>query len=176
MTEAPAKGEPSESWHHREVPVERWSDWIRAAVAPSGRLALAGQNGTTGALFGALAANGPNRYVPWFSISSSYPAALAARDLKAVAQLCDVTDAVLSVPDGDPGAAAELVAALLTGEPVTLANAAGELREAVSRPAPPHPVRLWSTPSRPSEETAVLTDSSGFAVTSHRIDDSGVTT
>ena len=77
----------------------------------------------------------------WLTLSEGYPASLAARDVKTLSHLVDLSEVVLDAPA--PDAAAEVVEALLDGGPVSLRNAAGELVDAYSLPVPPRPITLW---------------------------------
>ncbi|MDE3065553.1 MAG: hypothetical protein KGJ36_07775 [Acidobacteriota bacterium] len=78
----------------------------------------------------------------WLSVSASYPAALAARDVATLSHLIDLEHVVVDGENASASAAA--VRALLSDEPVDFANEAATLRGAYNRPAPPRPVRVWS--------------------------------
>jgi hypothetical protein len=71
--------------------------------------------------------------------SPTYPAVLCARDIVAVSHLRTLRDVLV---EGERSAA-ECIAALLTGEFVSLATSAGTVRHVANRPAPPTPVTVW---------------------------------
>jgi hypothetical protein len=79
----------------------------------------------------------------WLEVSSSFPAAMAARDVATLAWLVHVEHVVI-----DAGTLAEahadVVRALLTEDEVNLENEAGTLRHAFNRPSPPRPISVWS--------------------------------
>jgi hypothetical protein len=78
----------------------------------------------------------------WLRVSEGYRAALAARDVATLAWLVDLE---LVVVEGERAAEqAEVVAALLSDEEVTFANAVATLRGAYNRPAPPRTIQVWS--------------------------------
>ncbi len=89
-----------------------------------------------------LAARGVDGTGPWLRVGPHYPAALAARDLAALAWIIDVTDAVVEGPDALDQA--HVVRALLSGDPVSLESPVATLVEAYNRPAPPHAITVWA--------------------------------
>ncbi len=89
-----------------------------------------------------LAARGVDGTGPWLRVGPDYPAALAARDLAALAWVVDVTDAVVEGPDALEQA--RVVRALLSDDPVSLESSVATLVEAYNRPAPPHAITVWA--------------------------------
>lgn len=79
----------------------------------------------------------------WLEASQDDSAGLIARDVKTMSMLTTMQHVVVWASRDAP-AHAEIVVALLGDAPVTMSNAAGTLRAAYNRPAPAHPVTVWS--------------------------------
>lgn len=77
----------------------------------------------------------------WLRCGEDYPAPLVARDVASVAHLVDV-DRVVVDASTHPREHAEIVRAMLENDCVTLANAAGFVRDARNRPQPPAPIEV----------------------------------
>jgi hypothetical protein len=75
--------------------------------------------------------------------SEHYSAGLIARDVKTLSHLLEIDHVVVDA-SRDPAQHAEVVAALLSDERVTLHNAVATITDAYNRPAPPRPVTVWS--------------------------------
>ena len=80
----------------------------------------------------------------WLNVSDAYPAALAARDVATVAQLCALDVVVIDSGDAHSNAHADVVRALLEDGPVTFTNEVATLVEAYNRPIPPRPIRVFA--------------------------------
>ena len=89
-----------------------------------------------------LAARGVDGTGPWLRVGPDYPAALAARDLAALAWVIDVTDAVVEGPDALDQA--RVVRALLSEDAVSMESPVATLVEAYNRPTPPHAIAVWA--------------------------------
>jgi hypothetical protein len=102
----------------------------------------------------------------WLEASEDYSAGLIARDVKTLATLLEIVHVVIEARE-NAGAHAEVVAALLTNESVTLRNEVATITAAYNRPAPPRPVSVWSVEGetlRHSERTLRLSDThEGFS-------------
>lgn len=79
----------------------------------------------------------------WLRASEDYSAGLIARDVKTLSHLLEL-DHVVVEADRDAHLHAEVVAALLSGERVTLHNAVATITNAYNRPAPPRTITVWS--------------------------------
>ncbi len=79
----------------------------------------------------------------WLIAGADYPASLIARDVKTLAALMEIDHVVIEASD-HARAHAEIVAALLSGDEVTLHNAVAEISAAYNRPAPARAIRVWS--------------------------------
>jgi hypothetical protein len=71
--------------------------------------------------------------------TSIYPPALVARDLTAISHLRVLTDVCVEASLE----AAQLIDALLHGEPVVATSPEGGVNGAANRPAPPRPLTIW---------------------------------
>jgi hypothetical protein len=79
----------------------------------------------------------------WLRASEDYSAGLIARDVKTLCTLLEVDHVVIDAAH-DAAAHAEVVAALLSDEEVTLHNAVATITAAYNRPAPARAVSVWS--------------------------------
>ena len=71
--------------------------------------------------------------------SSDYPASLVARDVATLSHLRGFRTVLVEGTHD----AAELIAALLRGESVTMHNSAGSVTAVTNRPAPPRPLAIF---------------------------------
>ena len=78
----------------------------------------------------------------WLEVDENYVASMCARDVKTLSWLLDLEHVVVSARHAQ--ANAEVVAAMLSNDEVNLVNDVATIRGAFNRPAPAHPVRVWS--------------------------------
>ena len=77
----------------------------------------------------------------WLEVSSSYPASLAARDVKTLSWLVELSDVVVS---GEHASShARVLKALLSDDEVNISTDVAVITKAFNRPAPPHSIRVW---------------------------------
>jgi hypothetical protein len=100
-------------------------------------------DGDTVTVLAGVSAEWAGSWGVWLSASEDYPAALIARDVKTLAVLMEIDHVVIEAAT-DASAHAEVVAALLSDDEVTLHNAVANITAAYNRPAPPRPVCVWS--------------------------------
>lgn len=79
----------------------------------------------------------------WLRASEDYSAGLIARDVKTLSYLLELDHLVVEA-GRDAHLHAEVVAALLSDERVTLHNAVATITDAYNRPAPPRTITVWS--------------------------------
>ena len=79
----------------------------------------------------------------WLEVSQDYPAQMAARDIATLSHLIEL-DQVVIASHSLADERAEVVRVLLTEGEVNFSNAAATLTGAYNRPAPPHPITVWS--------------------------------
>ena len=78
----------------------------------------------------------------WLEVSADYVAQLVARDVATLAWLVDLSHVVVAGEHAH--AQGEVVRALLSDGEVNFANEVAVVRGAYNRPAPPHPLTVWS--------------------------------
>jgi hypothetical protein len=78
----------------------------------------------------------------WLEVDEGYVASICARDVKSLSWLIELDHVVISAPNAR--AQAQVVTAMLTNDEVNFVNEVAVIRGAFNRPAPPHPVRVWS--------------------------------
>jgi hypothetical protein len=78
----------------------------------------------------------------WLGVDEGYVASMCARDVKSLSWLIELDHVVVSARNAR--AQAHVVSAMLTNDEVNLVNEVATIRGAFNRPAPPHPVRVWS--------------------------------
>jgi len=78
----------------------------------------------------------------WLEVGEGYAASLCARDVATLSWLIELDHVVVSAQKAN--AHAQVVAAMLTNDEVNLVNDVATIRGAFNRPAPPHPLRVWS--------------------------------
>jgi len=79
----------------------------------------------------------------WLEVSTKYPPQIAARDLKTLSHLTNLTHVVLSGEHADE--ARDVVVAMLAGGPVRATTVWGVLHDATNYPGVAHPLTVWST-------------------------------
>jgi hypothetical protein len=79
----------------------------------------------------------------WLEVGPDYPAQIAARDARTLSVLTDLGHVVIAARDR-AGDHADVVRVLLTGEEVSFSSSVATLHHAISRPAPPKPITVWS--------------------------------
>ncbi|HEV3188442.1 MAG TPA: hypothetical protein VGZ04_10415 [Acidimicrobiales bacterium] len=79
----------------------------------------------------------------WLSVTSAYPAQLAARDVATLAALVPLRHVVIHAGEHSKDHA-DVVRALLTNDEVNFTNDVATISGAFNRPAPPEPVTVWS--------------------------------
>jgi hypothetical protein len=79
----------------------------------------------------------------WLVLSEDYTAQMAARDVATLSWLVRI-DRVVIEHGLDAPAHADVVAALLTNDEVTIVNEVATIRRAYNRPAPPTAIDVWS--------------------------------
>ena len=79
----------------------------------------------------------------WIDVGPDYSAQMAARDVKTLSWIIDLDDVVISATH-EAIQHADVVRALLSNDEVNFANDVATIRAAFNRPAPPHPITVWS--------------------------------
>lgn len=125
------------------IPAPLWHDVPSQVAQVDGEVVVSLRDGSTSTLLGAVASQFERPVGVWLEVNSKYPASIAARDVKTLAQLCHVDSVVVASEDERAAQHAQIVEALLSGERVTLENQVADLDGAYSRPAPPHPITVW---------------------------------
>jgi hypothetical protein len=78
----------------------------------------------------------------WLTITSAYPAQLAARDVATLAAIVPLRHVVVEAST-QSDEHADVVRALLTNDEVNFTNGVAHIAGAYNRPAPPAPVTVW---------------------------------
>jgi len=100
-------------------------------------------DGDTVTVLAGVCADWSGSWGVWLEASAHYSAGLIARDVKTLARLLEIDHVVIdAVAHADQHA--DVVAALLSDEPVTLHNDVANITNAYNRPAPPRPITVWS--------------------------------
>ncbi len=128
--------------HRLDVALDRRDRIVDVVAQVSGPVALSCPDGSSIMVAASLRDRLTRSLGVWVEVSGDYSAALVARDVGTLSWLIDLDHVVVA---GDrAGDQADVVRALLTNDEVDFANAAGTLRGAYNRPAPPTPVTVWS--------------------------------
>ncbi|HEY5303595.1 MAG TPA: hypothetical protein VIJ86_06015 [Acidimicrobiales bacterium] len=100
-------------------------------------------DGDTAIMVAGVSAQWSGSWGVWLHASEDYSAGLIARDVKTLSHLLEIDHVVVDA-EHDASAYADVVAALLTDEEVTMHNAVATITSAYNRPAPPRPITVWS--------------------------------
>jgi hypothetical protein len=84
-----------------------------------------------------------NDFGVWLSVTSAYPAQLAARDVATLSAIVPLRHVVVQA-SSHSGEHADVLRALLTNDEVNFTNDVARIAGAYNRPAPPAPVTVWS--------------------------------
>ncbi len=142
-----------------DVPLARLGDVARCAG--SQRVVYSCPDANTVMCAAALRADLHRPFGVWIEVGPDYSAQMAARDVKTLSWIIDLDDVVISATH-EARQQADVVRALLTNDEVNYANDVATIRAAFNRPAPPHPVTVWSwngTELRSSDEVLHLLSS-----------------
>jgi hypothetical protein len=77
----------------------------------------------------------------WLEVSKDYPASLAARDVKTLSWLVELSDVVVSGSNASSNA--RVLEALLSDDEVSIVTDDAVITKAYNRPAPPRLIRVW---------------------------------
>jgi len=142
------------AWRHLVVDLVDWR-LVPEMLDGQSRTSVAFTGGSTTMLVAANAGRFTQAFYVWQHVGADVPASIVARDVKTLAWLVDLRGVILWSDRGDIEEDAEIVAALLTRDDVTIEGGHDRVRGAWNRPRPPHPLEIWVSESPPGAEVSL---------------------
>jgi hypothetical protein len=124
-----------------DIPLARLGDVVRCAG--SQRVVYSCTDANTVMCAASLRGDLHGPFGVWLDVGPDYSAQMAARDVKTLSWIIDLDDVVISATH-DADQQADVVRALLTNDEVNFTNDVATIRAAFNRPAPTHPITVWS--------------------------------
>ena len=140
--------------HHLYVARTLWREAPALVFDLDGPVAISYEGLSTPMVLAAQSELWARPVVPWLVIDDRFSSPVAARDIKTLCWLMNISDVLLSSPLGNLNEHAEIIWRLLTEDDVTIDNGAARLLNAYNRPLPLTPPAIWVTQHRPTESVA----------------------
>lgn len=129
---------------HFHVTVEEFEELPAVVSGDDAILVITVRDASTITFLAAMADRLYAHVAPGLVCDENYPPQLMARDIATLSQIMEIHHVVLEGESAVEDAA--VIRALLVDEEVDFANARATVRGAFNRPAPPHPITIWTMP------------------------------